>query len=170
MITFTQIAFILTAIITLGSAVLVVSSRKLIHSALWLILSLFGVAILFALLEAGFFAVVQVIIYIGAIAILVLFAIMLTRKAMEDTGPQVTRSFWLAALVSAVVFGVLVWLLSGWQGFNTLAPELASNAVTTATLGMALVSPNGFMLPFEVASVLLLAALVGAIYISWDKK
>jgi NADH-quinone oxidoreductase subunit J len=170
MITFMQIAFFVTALIVLGSAILVVSSRKLIHSALWLILSLFGVAILFALLEAGFFSVVQVVIYIGAIAILVLFAIMLTRKAMEDVGPQVNRSFWLAAIVSIAVFGGLVWLLSGWQGFNTMAPELTSDAVSISALGQALVSPNGYMLPFEVASILLLAALVGAIYISWDKK
>lgn len=170
MITFIQIVFVLTAIITLGSAVMVVSVRKMIHAALWLIVSLFGVAVLFATLEAGFFTVVQVVVYIGAIAILVIFAIMLTRKAMEDTGPQVNRTFWLAGVVCLALFGGLVWLLKDWQGFQTQLPSFPVGAGTTAALGQALVSPDAYMLPFEVASVLLLTALIGAIYISWDKK
>ena len=66
-----QLTFMLAAVITLGSALMVVSARNLLHSALWLVASLFGVAMLFALLQANFFAVVQVVVYIGAIAILV---------------------------------------------------------------------------------------------------
>lgn len=170
MITFLQLVFLVTALVILGSAIMVVSSRKLVHSALWLILALFGVAVLFATLEAGFFAVVQVIIYIGAIATLILFTIMLTRKAMEDVGPQVNRSLWLAAITSVVVFVALGWLLVGWQGVNTLAPEMSVDAASVSILGQALVAPNGYMLPFEVASILLLGALVGAIYISRDNK
>ena len=83
-----QIIFILVAAMTLGAALMVVTAKNLIHSALWLVLSLFGVAILYALLQAGFLAVVQVMVYIGAIAILIIFGIMLTRKIAPDSGPR----------------------------------------------------------------------------------
>jgi NADH-quinone oxidoreductase subunit J len=73
-----QIIFLITAVVTLGSALMVVTSRNLIHSALWLILSLFGVAVLYVVLNASFLAVAQVVIYIGAIAILIIFAVMMT--------------------------------------------------------------------------------------------
>ena len=68
---------------------MVVSAPKILHAALWLVAALFGVAMLFAMLEASFFAVIQVLVYIGAIAILVIFAVMLTRRAMVDEGAQV---------------------------------------------------------------------------------
>ncbi len=82
-----QIIFILVAARTLGAGLMVVTARNLIHSALWLVLALFGVAVLYVLLEAGFLAVVQVVVYIGAIAILIIFAIMLTRKIAPDSRP-----------------------------------------------------------------------------------
>ncbi|GAG05720.1 unnamed protein product, partial [marine sediment metagenome] len=74
-----QVIFLITAVVTLGGAVMVVTVRNLIHAALWLILALFGVAVMYTLLSAPFFTVVQIVIYIGAIAILMIFAIMLTR-------------------------------------------------------------------------------------------
>ena len=78
--TLEQIVFILVAILTLGSALMVVTTRNLVHAALWLVVALFGVAVFFVLLHAGFLAVAQVVIYIGAIAILTIFTIMLTRR------------------------------------------------------------------------------------------
>ena len=81
-----QIFFLIVALITLVSAVMVVTVRRMMHAALWLILSLFGVALFFAMLDSAFFAVVQLIVYIGAIAILVIFAVMLTRRVMDDQG------------------------------------------------------------------------------------
>lgn len=98
-----QIIFILVAAVTLGAAISVVTSRNLIHSALWLILALFGVAIFYVLLDAGFFAVIQVIIYIGAIAILFIFAAMLTRR---DAGNRSTIQFHLVA--GSIDRGVIV--------------------------------------------------------------
>ncbi len=82
-----QVIFILVAAVTLFSAVMVVSVRRMMHAALWLIVTLLGVAVLFVLLQAGFFAVVQVLIYIGAIAILIIFAVMLTRQVMSEKFP-----------------------------------------------------------------------------------
>lgn len=165
-----QVIFILTALVTLVSAVLVVSVRKMMHAALWLIVSLFGVAVAFVLLEAAFFAMVQVIVYIGAIAILVVFAVMLTRRIMEDSGPQVNRGWPWAAATSAALFAGLVWLLSAWKGFGAAALPLAQGFDPVKPLGVMLVSAEGAVAPFEAASVLLLAALVGAIYIGLDRK
>jgi hypothetical protein len=85
-----QLIFIIIAAISLGGALMVVTTRNLVHAALWLILTLFGVAVLFVLLNAGFLAIVQVVVYIGAIAILMIFAIMLTRQVMG--GVDNTRS------------------------------------------------------------------------------
>jgi len=165
-----QVIFLLTAALTLGAAMMMVSTRSLIHAALWLILALFGVTIAFVLLEAGFFAVVQVVVYIGAIAILMIFAIMLTRRELRDHGNQSSRAWGLGALISLALFGGLTWMLSAWSGFTSVLPEAVPSSDNVALLGQALVSPNGYVLPFEVASFLLLAAMVGAIYAAWDKK
>ena len=165
-----QVIFLITAVVTLGAAVMVVTSRNLIHAALWLILSLFGVAVTYGVLNASFFAVVQVVIYIGAIAILMIFAIMLTRRVKQDTGSIVNRGWWLAGFLALILFTSLVGLLSTWSGFRTPLPELASDVDTIKALGTALVSPDHYVLPFEVASVLLLAALIGAVVVAWERK
>lgn len=165
-----QIIFLIIAVVTLGSALMVVTARSMVRAALWLVLTLFSVAVLYVLLNATFFAVVQVVVYIGAIAILFIFAVMLTRNVMEDTGPQVNQGWWLAAIVAAVLFGSLVVLLSKWPAFMTTAPKIADSSSALQELGVVLVSPNGYVIPFEVASVLLVAAMIGAIYVAWAKK
>ncbi len=165
-----QIIFLVVAAVTLVAGISVVTSRNLIHSALWLILTLFGVAIFYVLLNAGFFAVIQVIVYIGAIAILFIFASMLTRRVMQDAGPQSNSNWWLGALISALLLVGLAFILVNWQGFSTLAPDLANQSGLLSQLGQALVSPNQYVLPFELASVLLVAAMIGAIYVAGEKK
>lgn len=165
-----QIIFLIVAAFTLGSALMVVTTRNLVHAALWLVSTLFGVAVIYALLNANFIAVVQVVIYIGAIAILFIFAVMLTRRDMRDSGPQLNSNWWLGAIVAALVFTGLVFLLQGWSGFTGTATDLPSGFDPIGLLGEALVSPEAYVLPFEVASVLLLAALVGAVYVAFNKK
>jgi len=165
-----QIIFLVVAIFTLGSGFMVVTTGNLVHAALWLVSTLFGVAVIFALLSAGFLAVVQVVVYIGAIAILFIFAVMLTRKDMRDQGPQMNRGWWAGALISVLVFGGLLFLLQGWSGLSKTAAAIPSGFDAVAELGNALVSPNAFVLPFEVASVLLVAALVGAVYVAFNRK
>ena len=165
-----QIIFLLVAAVTLASAVMVVTTRNLVHAALWLVATLFGVAVIFALLDAGFLAVVQVVVYIGAIAILFIFAVMLTRRDIRDAGPQVNRNWWLGALIAASTFGALAVLVLGWADFGRAAPAVPSEFDAVAVLGTALVSPDLFVLPFEVASILLLAALVGAVYVAFNRK
>jgi NADH-quinone oxidoreductase subunit J len=165
-----QIIFLVVALYTLGSALMVVTTRNLVHAALWLVSTLFGVAVIYALLNASFIAVVQVVVYIGAIAILFIFAVMLTRKDMRDTGVQMNKNWWLGILVALLTFAGLTVLLSGWSGFTKTAAEIPAGFDAISLLGEALVSPEAYVLPFEVASVLLLAALVGAVYVAFNKK
>jgi NADH-quinone oxidoreductase subunit J len=161
-----QIVFLVVAALILGSALMVVTARKLVHAALWLVVALFGVAVLFAILQAGFLAVVQVVVYIGAIAILFIFAVMLTRRDLRDQGPRVRSSWPLAGLLGLLTLGGLIAVILSQPDVNRTAADLPEGMDTLRALGSALVSPDAFVLPFEVASILLLAALVGAVYIA----
>ncbi len=165
-----QIAFLVVALFTLASGFMVVTTGNLVHAALWLVSTLFGVAVAYALLNAAFLAVVQVVVYIGAIAILFIFAVMLTRKDLLDQGPQVNRNWWVGALLSVLTFVGLYSLLQGWDGMSKTAADIPSGFDAISELGNELVSPMGYVLPFEVASVLLVAALVGAVYVASDRK
>jgi len=165
-----QIIFLIVAGLTLISALRVVTTGNLVHAALWLVATLSGVAVIFALLQASFLAVVQVVVYIGAIAILFIFAVMLTRKEMRDRGPQLNPNWWFGALLAVLTFAGLFFLLRGWSGMGTTAAALPSDFDAVSLLGNALTSPTGYVLPFEVASVLLVAALVGAVYVAFNRK
>lgn len=166
-----QVIFILSAALIIASAVMVVSTRNLIHAALWLIATLFGVAVLYALLDAGFLAVVQVVVYIGAIAIMFIFAVMLTRKEMRDKGAQVNSAWPFAVLLAVMTFGGIFVTFSKWDGLNKLPGAMVGGSdATLSQLGIALTSQDLFVLPFEVASILLLAALIGSVYVAMNKK
>ena len=167
-----QLIFILVALFTLGSGLMVVTTRNLVHAALWLVSTLFGVAVTFALLNASFLAVVQVVVYIGAIANLFIFAVMLTRKDMRDQGPQTNAGWWVGAGIAVLVFAGLVFLLQGWSGLSQFEgpTPIPAGFDAISELGNALVSPDAYVLPFEVASVLLVAALVGAVYVAFNRK
>lgn len=165
-----QIVFLVVALFTLGSGFMVVTTRNLVHAALWLVATLFGVAVAYTLLNANFLAVVQVVVYIGAIAILFIFAVMLTRKDMRDQGPQMNRNWWFSALLAAMTFGGLFFLLQGWSGLSKTATNLPVGFDPVTELGMELTSPAAYVLPFEVASVLLVAALVGAVYVAFNPR
>jgi NADH-quinone oxidoreductase subunit J len=159
-----QIIFLAAAAVTLIAAIMVVTVPRLVHAGLWLILALAGVAVLFILLDNGFLAVVQVAIYIDAIAILIIIGVMLTRTAMSETARQINRQ-WLAAAFACVI------IMAGLLGIVSQAPSatpggLVEDQVGLDALGRALVDVDGFILPFEVASVLLVAALVGAILVA----
>jgi len=164
-----EILFLIIAVFTLISAIQVVTTKNLVHAALWLIVALFGVAATFVLLNAPFLAVVQVVVYIGAIAILMIFAVMLTRNMMQESVPQFNKNYTFAALLGFVLFvGLTVIVLNSGAGDINL-PTLASDADPISDLGIALVSPNAYIIPFELASVLLLAALIGSIVIARKK-
>jgi NADH:ubiquinone oxidoreductase subunit 6 (subunit J) len=158
------IVFAILTVITLGGGLAVVTSRNLFHAALFLILSLAGVVGYYVLLDAGFLAAVQLLVYIGAISILILFSVMLTHGLMAAGQNQRNEQWWIAGLVVALVFVVL--LVALWQVAWPVAGEEALKApnVAIGQLGQALVGP--YAIPFEVISVLLLVALVGAIVLA----
>ncbi len=169
-----HIVFLVLALATLISGIMVVSARRIMHAALWLVLTLFGVAAIFATLENGFFAAVQVVVYVGAIAILIIFAVMLTRRDLQDARQQNNRYAWLGGLVALGVVSGLIAALAQWQSFMAgrapLATDAAAEGERIAQLGLALVSPDAYAIPFEVASVLLIGALIGAIYVANEQK
>lgn len=165
--TILQIIFLGTAVVITVAALMVVASPNLVHAALWLILTLAGVAVVFVLLGASFLAVVQVAVYIDAIAILIVVTVMLTRRAMQETERQVNNNWFWAALAAFILFGGLALLLTQIPGLPTEPPDISGQAEQTLdVLGRALVDVDQYVIPFEVASVLLLAALIGAIFVA----
>ena len=164
------LVFAVFSIITLGSAIGVVWNHNLIRSSYWLIFSLFGVAGLFVLLSAPFLAAVQVLVYIGAIGILITFSVMLTR-GMTHMPDLFNRQNVIAAIAVVVLFVVLAGgvILPVWGINGTLSGAAVSEVVaTTADLGVAMVDGNQYVLVFELISLLLTAAMIGAIVIARD--
>jgi NADH:ubiquinone oxidoreductase subunit 6 (subunit J) len=156
-----QLAFFAFAALTLGAAAMVVLSKDLMHSALFLVLTFFSVAGLYVLLEAEFLAAIQVLIYVGAVAVLFLFALMLTRGVTGAGMRQSNSQIRPAAIVSLLFVGImapLAWV-GNWQ-LSSLPPE--PDAIPM--LGQSLMTT--YALPFEVMGVVLLVALVGAIILA----
>jgi NADH-quinone oxidoreductase subunit J len=166
------IAFFIFSLFILGGGLGVVTTRNLIHATLYLILSLFGVAGFFVLLSAPFLASVQVLVYIGAIAILIVFAVMLTRS-MTRIRDIFNEQWLLSGIVGVLLFGLLAIgvILPVW-GQNGSQPNqpVSDIVVGTVDLGKSLVDQNGYVLPFEVASLLLTAAMIGAIVIAREDQ
>lgn len=161
-----QAIFIVLSLFTVGCALVVVTNRNLFHSAIFLAFVFIGVAGLYLMLEAELFAGLQILIYIGAILTLIIFAVMLSRDLMNPRARAFNQQWWAAAAVVLVLFVVLavVLLRVPWPA----QPQGAPSQTVIADLGQALVSPQ-FVLPFEVVSVLLLAALVGSILIARER-
>ena len=158
-----QVVFVLLSLVAVVSALLVVTTPHIVHSALWLVVTLGAIAGVFLVLAAEFVAWVQVLIYVGAVVVLLLFALMLTRA---PTGPQpdLTVRRWAPAAFVALLVAVLLGatLVAGFQDVRLDLDQavVGSAEVTGETVF------RRWVLPFEVLSVLLLAALVGAIVLS----
>ncbi len=161
-----RIIFVLLAGVTLAAAVAVVTLRNLLRSALALALALFGVASIYFLLQAEFIAMVQVLIYVGAVMVLILFAIMLTERLTEKQLSQFNGKWWLAAPLAFLLFALIASSVVGTTWL--LRPNEALPENPTLTLGNQLMTT--YALPFEIASVLLLVALVGAIVVAWPTQ
>jgi NADH-quinone oxidoreductase subunit J len=177
------VLFWIIAVILVGSALLVVGLRNIVHSALALVV-VFGMAAgIYLLLNAEFIAIVQVLIYAGAVTILILFALMLTRTRNLSTESNLNnRQWWLAALISTVV-GLAIIFAATLGQFSTahtgkagLTAYGASSACALPPnnviyIGQLLYSPTcySYVLPFEIASLVLLVAIVGAIVIGREE-
>jgi NADH-quinone oxidoreductase subunit J len=156
-------AFYFLAALTLLSALGVVRSRSIIHAGYWLLPCFIGIAGLFAALEAHFFFVVQLLIYAGAILVLILFAVMLTRNAGHPDRKRANRLVIPAAIASLATAGATCWILAG-HPWTLAGLPAASPADQTQMLGKALITT--YALPFEVASLVLVAALIGAVVVA----
>jgi NADH:ubiquinone oxidoreductase subunit 6 (subunit J) len=160
----TQVSFFVMAAIALFGAFLAVAMRNLVRAALGLILSFMGVAGLYFILEAEFVGVIQILVYVGAISILILFAIMLTRGLMTSTASSQNSQWIGAALISVLMFVVLGGVV---MGTNWAVSPIATNVDFIPKLGTELMTT--YLLPFEAVSLLLLAALIGAIVIAREE-
>jgi NADH-quinone oxidoreductase subunit J len=177
-----EITFLLVGLVTLGAAIMAVTSGQLVHAALWLVVAFGGIAVEYLLLTAEFIAWVQVLIYVGSVVVLLLFGLMLTRapivppvarhhpsyaalraklRSDADSGNRL-----VALSVSAVAAVTLVTVVV--DAFRTTWIGLDEPLGGSAAIGESLF--RHWVLPFEALSVLLLAALVGAIVLSRREK
>lgn len=166
-----SIIFYVVSAVTLGSALLVVMQKNLVHSALWMVVSFLGVAGLYLLLQADFLASVQLLVYGGAIAILIAFGVMLTKHGNIKESNPFNKQVIGAAVVVMGFLGTLLFMIVNTK-FNT-APGafLVGGQPVNETVGpIAELLLGDFVAPFEVAAVLLLVAMIGAIVIAKEVK
>jgi len=163
-LTASQIIFYILSAFILGTAFLSVTAKKIFRSAIWLLFSLIGIAGLYFWLQVEFIAAVQIIVYVGGIVVLIIFSIFLTQQSGKEMAkPSVVRTI---ASVLAVVFGfTLTYLLIAQHGFQKTDKSFdwTTSKIGTQMLGT---EQQGFSLPFEVVSILLLAAMIGCIVIA----
>jgi NADH-quinone oxidoreductase subunit J len=162
-----NVFFYLLAAVIVGSALAVVTTRNVVRAALYLIVVFAGVVAQYVLLAAEFVAVTQILIYIGAIMVLMLFGIMLTRARIGREVALTHRSWPIGVVTAVALLGVMGYALVDAYGDRSLPADTRVDQVAdsnTATLSDAIFSQ--FLIPFEVVSVLLLAALVGAIVLA----
>lgn len=159
-----DIVFWLLAALAVGAALAVVVLRDVFRAALSLVLLFLTIAILYITLYADFLAVVQILIYVGAISILIIVAVMLTRDVWHGSPPGKLRI--PAIVVSLLLLGTMVFTVISTKWETSGEPPLQP---TTAAIGTNLFSQGGFILPVEISAVLLLAAILGAIVLMREK-
>jgi NADH-quinone oxidoreductase subunit J len=153
------VAFWALALVLVGSALAVVLSKNLFHSVLWLALALTGTAGVFLLLEAEFLAAVQLLLYAGGIVTIVVFAIVVTERLVGERITQTNRRI-TAGIVTSLAFIALVISFISQQPLATARQPLTADL--TRTIGESVLTR--FVLPFELLGVLMLAAMLGAVY------
>ena len=162
-----EVAFLLVGLVTFGAAIVTVTTKQLVHAALWLVVALGGLAVEYLLLTAEFIAWVQVLIYVGSVVVLLLFGLMLTRAPIGRSPDADSGNRWAALTVAVASAAALLWVVG--DAFRTTWIDLdGPPAGTTHVTGESLF--QNWVLPFEALSVLLLAALVGAIVLSRKAK
>ncbi len=156
-----EMTFIAIAAITIASAFFVVFSKNLVYSAVALFFTLFGVAGLYVFLYADFIAATQVLVYVGGILVLIIFGVMLTNKISSTDLAHSSRGRFLAGLTAIVFFIMLVSTIfrTEWHSGKIQSAEHTVDIIGTMIL-------TDYLLPFEIVSILLLAALVGAALLS----
>ncbi len=159
------VVFWVVAVLLVAAALAMVLARNIVHSALFLIVSFIGYAVLYLFLEADFLAAVQVLVYAGAVSILLVFAVMLTRRGNMQESNLFNNYKVTGALIAAVLFLLIgnMVLNTSWAISSIAAPESTVGPLAELLLGK-------FVVPFEVAAILLLVAMVGAIIVARGVK
>lgn len=150
------------------SALMVIFAKHIIHSALYLAMSLLCVATYFILLKAEYLAVVQIMVYVGAVVVMILFALMLTRTHVGETTNISNRQVWIAGAISVLLFwalGIIIYLAR--KGF-TWGSSDEIPVLSVKDLGLILFSK--YVLPFEIISLLILGALIGSVVLAMKEK
>jgi NADH-quinone oxidoreductase subunit J len=155
-------AFIVIAILTLSGALAAACLRKLIHAALCLVVAFIGLAAFYFLLGAEFVGLVQVFVYVGAVAVLIVFTILLTRREDEES----SGFNWAGVVVALAVFAGLVWTILKTSSVSVSPPAL--EALTVKRIGDALMT--SYVWPLECVGLLLTAALIGALVLVMEDK
>lgn len=155
-------AFVVIAILTLAAALAAASLPKLVHAALSFAVAFVGIAAFFFLLGAEFVGLVQVFVYVGAVAVLIVFTILLTRR---DAGPP-GKFNWGGVVVAVAVFAVLVWAILRTPTLAMAAPPI--EALTVKRIGEILMTD--YIWPLQCVGVLLTAALIGALILVMEEK
>jgi NADH-quinone oxidoreductase subunit J len=157
-----RVAFLVIAIITLSGALAAATLRKLIHAALCLVIAFVGLAASFFLLGAEFVGLVQVFVYVGAVAVLIVFTILLTRREVNGT-----RGInWGGAVVALAVFGGLLWTILKTKSLAIPAPQI--EPLTVKRIGEVLMTD--FVWPLQCVGLVLTAALIGALVLVMEEK
>jgi NADH-quinone oxidoreductase subunit J len=157
-----SVAFLLIAIITLAGALAAATLPRLIHAALCLVVAFVGVAASFFLLGAEFVGLVQVFVYVGAVAVLIVFTILLTRR--EVTGERGVN--WGGAIVALAVFGGLLWTIFKTKSLALPAPQI--EPLTVKRIGETLMT--NYVWPLQCVGLVLTAALIGALVLVMEEK
>jgi NADH-quinone oxidoreductase subunit J len=157
-----SVAFLVIAIITLSGALAAATLRKLIHAALCLVIAFVGLAASFFLLGAEFVGLVQVFVYVGAVAVLIVFTILLTRREVNGTG----GINWSGAIVALAVFGGLLWTILKTKSLAIPAPQI--EPLTVKRIGEVLMTD--FVWPLQCVGLVLTAALIGALVLVMEEK
>jgi NADH-quinone oxidoreductase subunit J len=157
-----SVVFLIIAIITLSGAFAAATLRKLIHAALCLVIAFVGVAAYFFLLGAEFVGLVQVFVYVGAVAVLIVFTILLTRREVNGT-----RGInWGGAIVALAVFGGLLWTILKTKSLAIPAPQI--EPLTVKRIGEVLMTD--FVWPLQCVGLVLTVALIGALVLVMEEK
>jgi NADH-quinone oxidoreductase subunit J len=160
------LAFYLFATITIASAIAVIFSRNPVHSVLWLILAFFNAAGLMLMAGAEFIALVLVIVYVGAVAVLFLFVVMMLSIDFATLRSGFTRYMPIGIIVSIILLAEIIVAVAAWRTGPTIAGAAPPPAVTPNIVAMGELIYTRYLLPFELAGLVLLVAMVGAIVLT----
>ena len=164
------IAFYLFATLTIASAVLVIFARNPVHSVLWLIVAFFNAAGLMLLLGAEFIAMLVVIVYVGAVAVLFLFVVMMLDVDFASLRSGFTKNLPFGLIIAIVLLAEIIVAVSAWKAGPALSGHVVPEASQPNIVALGQLLYSRYLFPFEIAGLILLVAMIGAIVLTHRKR